>query len=124
MSIKRIVKWQEIESAPKGPMLLLFSPDFIDEDFNPSGVVDGYWNDDAGWCCWQWNGCQDCYMTVEGQGPTMWAEKTNPQIGPDAISEAINRISELSDRNSPDDWPDGMIVTASELRGIFEDLAT
>ena len=33
----------------------------------------------------------------------------------------ILHVSELSDRTSPDDWPDAMLVTASELRHIIVD---
>ena len=59
----------------KYPCVLLFSEDFIDEDFNPTGIVDGYWQDDEGWVIWQWNNCQDCYDTVRGAQPTHWAYK-------------------------------------------------
>jgi hypothetical protein len=43
-------------------------------------------------------------------------EQTAMQIGVD-IAVAI---SELPDRTSPDDWPEAMLVTASELSAIVE----
>lgn len=36
------------------------------------------------------------------------------------IEHIIVAVAELPDRTSPDDWPDAMLVTASELRGILE----
>lgn len=44
---------------------------------------------------------------------------------PDALSAAIDRIvqriAELPDRTSPDDWPEAMLVTAGELRQIADE---
>jgi hypothetical protein len=39
---------------------------------------------------------------------------------PDLIDQIICDVSELPDRNSPEDWPDAMLVTADELRIILE----
>jgi hypothetical protein len=36
------------------------------------------------------------------------------------IDECVQRVAELPDRTSPDDWPDAMLVTADELRRILE----
>lgn len=33
----------------------------------------------------------------------------------------IQRVAELPDRTSPDDWPEAMLVTSEELRDIIED---
>jgi hypothetical protein len=56
--------WLPIESAPKdGTPLHLFSEGFIDEDFNPSGVIEGSWCD--GWIGAVWNGYTDQYDTNE-----------------------------------------------------------
>ncbi len=33
----------------------------------------------------------------------------------------IQRVAELPDRSSPDDWPEAMLVTSEELRGILAD---
>jgi hypothetical protein len=73
-----LVIWLPISEAPKNDPLLLFATDFIDEDFNPSGIVDGFWNDETGWTIWRWNGCHDCYDTIEGAEPTHFARKEIP----------------------------------------------
>lgn len=38
----------------------------------------------------------------------------------DWIDRVVQDVAELSDRNSPEDWPDAMLVTADELRQIIE----
>src|SRR3990167_5837333 len=38
-----------------------------------------------------------------------------------AITAMITDVAELSDRTSPEDWPDAMLVTADELRRIISD---
>jgi hypothetical protein len=38
--------------------------------------------------------------------------------------EVALHVAELSDRNSPDDWPEAMLVTADELRDIVVDVLT
>lgn len=35
------------------------------------------------------------------------------------IEGVIQRVAELPDRTSPDDWPEAMLVTADELRAIL-----
>ena len=39
----------------------------------------------------------------------------------EVIASAIQRVAELPDRTSPDDWPEAMLVTADELRVILAD---
>ena len=70
--------WQtmlEFDSEKHTDPVFLYSPDFIDEDFNPTGIVDGFWNDDYGWTIWRWNSCQDCYDTVNFAEPRIFAQK-------------------------------------------------
>lgn len=44
------MKWFNIKTAPlDSTPVLLWSKEWIDEDFNPSGVVDGYFQEDFGW---------------------------------------------------------------------------
>jgi len=74
------MNWKPISTAPKNTAVLLFSEDFIDEDFNPTGVVDGHWSDDTEWTIWQWNGYQDCFDTINNVNPTHWAPKLSPII--------------------------------------------
>jgi hypothetical protein len=48
------------------------------------------------------------------------AEAQGEEIGMIRIERVIQRVAELPDRTSPDDWPDAMLVTAEELRDILE----
>jgi len=52
--------------------VLLFSPEWIDEDFNPSGTREGFRNEtDTGPIySAKWNPCQDCWDTEENSKPT------------------------------------------------------
>ena len=73
--------WQSMNSAPlDSTPVLLWHKDFVDEDFNPSGVIDGYFSADAdcGWIGAIWNGCQDCWDTIEWLEPSHWMHKINP----------------------------------------------
>jgi len=38
----------------------------------------------------------------------------------DWIDRVVQDVAELSDRDSPEDWPEAMLVTADELRSIIE----
>lgn len=61
----------------------------------------------------EWLGeCKDCAAEVRGEVP---AE-------PSAIADRIcNEVAELGDRNSPEDWPEAMLVTHAELHAIVVD---
>jgi hypothetical protein len=37
------------------------------------------------------------------------------------VDDVVRRVSELPDRTSPEDWPDAMLVTVSELSEILRD---
>jgi hypothetical protein len=54
--------WLPISEAPDNQEVLLWSPDFVDEDFNPDGVIFGYKNfGEDTWYGAIWNGEQDCW---------------------------------------------------------------
>ena len=76
--------WRPIETANKcGGRVWLFDPALVDTDSNPTGTVDGHWQDDVGWqgdACWVgavWSPHQDVWNT-EQINPTHWMEKTSP----------------------------------------------
>lgn len=62
---------------------LLFAKELIDEDFNPSGVVEGFFQDgddeDAGWLGAIWDNDQDCYNLIPIK-PTHFKEKRGPNV--------------------------------------------
>lgn len=39
----------------------------------------------------------------------------------DVVEAIVRDVAELPDRNSPEDWPEAMLVTADELTGILRD---
>lgn len=73
-----VINWLPISEAPKDVPIWLFSKEFIDLDFNQTGVVDGCWGEDEGWVIWGYDGCNDCYTTIRNSSPTHFALKVNP----------------------------------------------
>lgn len=58
---------------------LLFAKELIDEDFNPSGVVEGFYQEGEGWLGGVWDNTQDCYI-VTTINPTYFKEKCGPGV--------------------------------------------
>ena len=49
-------QWQDISTAPKdAPVLRVYAPEFVHEDFNPTGTLEAYWQDGEGWVGAVWN---------------------------------------------------------------------
>lgn len=72
-------EWQLIESAPKdGTPVHLWSKDWINPDFTPTGVREGHYNDEFEWLVSVWNEYSDEWVTANYQEPTHW----RPIIGP------------------------------------------
>jgi len=72
-------EWQPIDTAPKnGESIILYSKEFIDLDYNESGVVDGFFDYQDGWTIAVWNGCHDVYDSKTHVEPTYWMEKRGP----------------------------------------------
>jgi hypothetical protein len=42
-----------------------------------------------------------------------------PALTDERITDIIRSVAELPDRNSPEDWPEAMLVTADELRALL-----
>lgn len=79
-AIARLVEWRPIEEAEKyDGEFLLYGPSLIDPDFNPTGIVEGHWQDDEGWVGAVWCGCHDCWNAVVIE-PTHFTRK--PGIHP------------------------------------------
>lgn len=59
------MNWKEYKDnkPPNGIEVLAFNPDWIDEDFNPSGTRIGFEGVD-GFISAHWWDYQDCYMTI------------------------------------------------------------
>lgn len=73
--LKEESAWRPIESVSeddrRAGFFLLFSPTLVDADFNPIGVVEGYWQDGEGWIGAVWNNDQDCW-DAESVTPTLF----------------------------------------------------
>lgn len=78
--------WRKIEEIDDGtryaPGLLLYAETLIDADFNPSGVVEGYWqdgDDESGdWVAAVWCGYHDEWHSKPVK-PTHFMIKEGPQ---------------------------------------------
>lgn len=55
-------------------------------------------------------------VTCDGTGVTAISEHDAT-----LVDRIVQRVAELPDRASPDDWPEAMLVTADELRTIVDD---
>lgn len=51
------------------------------------------------------------------------SEQSQLRRTPDWVGSVVRAVAELDDRNSPEDWPEAMLVTADELRTILESFA-
>lgn len=77
--------FDNLDVAPKdGTSVLLYNEEWEDEDFNPTGVMDGYWDEffdgylHGTWVVAGWNSCSDSYQSFSGV-PTHWAPKVSPR---------------------------------------------
>ncbi|WP_339118534.1 hypothetical protein [Halomonas sp. BMC6] len=81
-ALSRAGVWLPIEQANKDSQaMLLYSEEFICLDFNPEGVIEGYWQDDEGWIGAVWNGCHDQW-TAQPVQPTHFMPKPTFKVTP------------------------------------------
>ena len=77
-----MAEWQPIETLKQDDsVVLVFSEDWKDPDFNPEGIREGFRNeDDKGpIVSAKWNGCHDCWDTEYDSKPTHWIRRP---VGP------------------------------------------
>ena len=73
--------WYPIETLKcDGEVVLLFSERWIDADFNPEGIREGFRNEDDSGPLYsaRWNNCQDCWETDIGFEATHWTSRPAP----------------------------------------------
>jgi uncharacterized coiled-coil protein SlyX len=58
----------------------------------------------------------DCEAIMKAAKQSMQGEA---KLSDRFIGEVIQNVAELPDRNSPDDWPEAMLVTSEELKAIL-----
>lgn len=70
------------KQPPTGIPLLCYHTDWIDEDFNPTGIREGFYNpngDPDDWTTAKWNNCSDRYMTFYDT-PSHWMLPEAPEM--------------------------------------------
>lgn len=73
--------WDDIKNAPKDGMpVMIWHKDWMDEDFNPTGTIEGFFHEDYGWVGAMWNGCQDTWDRKDFLEPTHFLRKTSPKM--------------------------------------------
>ena len=75
------MNWQPIDTLKLGgDAVLLFSESWIDEDFNPKGIREGFRNEsnDGPIYSARWNDCHECWETDIGYEATHWIERPEP----------------------------------------------
>lgn len=77
----KLVQWSPVSLAnpPHGVPVWLWSKEWIDEDFNPTGVREGHYIEDLGYISCGWDPCQDCFTTIENSKPEKWTFKIQPE---------------------------------------------
>jgi len=66
------------EKSPHGIPVLAWHPDWVHEDFNPTGVREGFWCDEGYFMSCGWDSCNDVFTTEDDIIPYFWAEKIMP----------------------------------------------
>lgn len=76
--------WQPIETLKQSDgAVILYSEDWVDEDFNPTGTREGFRNESDTGPIYSaaWNPCQDCWDTDEDSKPSHWCRFSRPPKG-------------------------------------------
>lgn len=75
----KMTQWVSIDKATdQEGDVLLYVPDLVDEDFNPTGVIEGHWQDVDGWVGAVWCPVQD-YWKYRAVSPTHFLRKYSPK---------------------------------------------
>lgn len=86
-----IEEWQQLKSSPSPTpvqdwikcgddlppectVVLGYSPKWIDEDFEPEGIRECFYND-GDWCSAKWDNDQDCWFADYDTKPTHWMQR-------------------------------------------------
>lgn len=89
--LSEVITWYPIEQMGTQEKysggFLLWSFEFVDLDFRPTGVMEGYWQDGEGWTAAGWDDNNDVFTTVVVQ-PTHYAAV------PNALVRACDMIEE------------------------------
>lgn len=77
-----LAEWRPIAEATVGDRFIdgplwLAGPALIDEDYNPEGIVEGFWLDDIGWQAAVWCGYHDEWHTKTVE-PTHFMQRIPP----------------------------------------------
>ena len=73
-----MANWNSIDSLTMDDfVVLIFSEEWKDTDFNPEGIREGFRNEtnDGPIVSAKWNGCYDCWDTEHDSKPTHWAPR-------------------------------------------------
>lgn len=73
-------KWQRIdhELPSVNRVVLGYSKNWIDPDFNPEGIRESFRDDDGNWISAEWNNDQDCWSTDDETKPEYWMARPTP----------------------------------------------
>jgi hypothetical protein len=61
--------------SPPGEPVWLWSDEWVDHDFNPTGVREGNFIEGVGYVSCGWDPCNDVFTTDSDSLPVMWARK-------------------------------------------------
>ena len=71
-------QWASVETVPEDSQLVdMFHEEWIDEDFNPEGIRQGFYIENDYWTSAEWNGDQGCWENSL-DSPQKWKPITPP----------------------------------------------
>lgn len=63
---------------PECTVVLGYSPKWVNEDFEPEGIRECFYNEE--WCSAKWNNDRDCWDADYDTKPTHWMQRPQPPI--------------------------------------------
>lgn len=75
--------WRPItdkSNPPHGVPVLLWAEEWVDEDFNPTGVRVGHFTEGDGYTSCGWDARQDVFTTEDESSPTLWVPLPQPPV--------------------------------------------
>lgn len=115
-----LLNWISVKEhlPPHGVPVWFWSSEWVDPDFNPEGIREGFYAEDGGYTSCEWDPCHDVYATDEESIPTMWVLRCPPG----SVKATDPLIEELAEKIADHYCKDELLKEMAEALGdlVFE----